>query len=47
MDVLLWLLGVALVVGGIVAIVRREVVLGVLLVVLGLLVGPGGVSLVS
>ncbi|MEI2641839.1 MAG: GPGG-motif small membrane protein [Candidatus Nanopelagicales bacterium] len=47
MDFLLWLIAVALVVGGIVAIVRKEVVMGVLLIVLGLLVGPGGVSLLS
>ncbi len=47
MAFLLWLIAVALVVGGIVAIVRKEVVMGVLLIVLGLLVGPGGVSLLS
>lgn len=47
MGLLLWLIAVALVVGGIVAIVRREIVMGVLLIVLGLLIGPGGVSLLS
>jgi hypothetical protein len=36
-----------LVIGGILAVVRREIVLGVILIVLGLLVGPGGVSLLS
>ena len=47
MGFLLWLIAVALVIGGIVALVRREVVMGVLLIVLGLLIGPGGVSLLS
>ena len=47
MAFLLWLIAVAHVVGGIVAIVRKEEVMGVLLIVLGLLVGPGGVSLLS
>lgn len=47
MDFILWILAVLLVVGGIVAVVRREIILGVILIVLGLLVGPGGVSLLS
>jgi hypothetical protein len=47
MDFVLWLMAVAMVIGGIVMVARREVVLGVLLIVLGLLVGPGGVSLLS
>jgi len=41
---ILWLLAVVLVIAGIVALFRREVVYGVLLIVIGLLVGPGGVS---
>ncbi len=47
MDFILWILAVLLVVGGIVAVVRREIVLGVILIILGLLVGPGGVSLLT
>ncbi len=47
MDFILWILAVLLVIGGIVAVVRREIILGVILIVLGLLVGPGGVSLLS
>lgn len=47
MDFLLWILAVLLVVAGIIAVVRREIVLGVILIILGLLVGPGGVSLLS
>jgi hypothetical protein len=41
----LWLLAVILVVGGIVAAVRGAVLYGVVLIVVGLLVGPGGNSL--
>jgi hypothetical protein len=42
---LLWLLAVLLVVYGIVNIVRGDVLFGFILIVVGLLVGPGGVSL--
>lgn len=42
---LLWLIAVALVIAGIVFIFRGAVVLGIVLIILGLLVGPGGVSL--
>ena len=34
-----------LVVAGIVAIVRRQLIFGIVLIVVGLLVGPGGVSI--
>jgi hypothetical protein len=44
MAFLLWLIAVVLVVGGIVALVRGQVVYGLALIVVGLLVGPGGVS---
>jgi hypothetical protein len=44
MAVLLWILAVVLVVAGIVAIVRGEYLWGIVLVIVGLLVGPGGVS---
>lgn len=47
MEFILWLLAVALVIAGIVAVVRREVLYGILLIVVGLLVGPGGVSIFS
>jgi hypothetical protein len=42
---LLWILAVVLVIMGIVSIVRGGVLAGVVLVIVGLLVGPGGVSL--
>ncbi|MCX6467326.1 MAG: GPGG-motif small membrane protein [Pseudonocardiales bacterium] len=45
MATLLWILAVVLVIAGIVSIVRRQLVLGIVLIVVGLLVGPGGVSI--
>lgn len=45
MDVLLWILAVILVVAGILALFRRQLLWGVVLIIVGLLVGPGGVSL--
>lgn len=45
MDTLLWILAVILVVGGIVQILRGALLFGIVLIIVGLLVGPGGVSL--
>jgi hypothetical protein len=45
MTFILWLIAVALVIWGIVTLVRGGVLMGIVLIVLGLLVGPGGVSL--
>jgi hypothetical protein len=42
---LLWILAVILVIAGIVTALRGQVLLGIVLVVVGLLVGPGGVSI--
>jgi hypothetical protein len=42
---ILWLIAVALVIWGIVTIIRGNVLLGVVLIIIGLLVGPGGVSI--
>jgi hypothetical protein len=47
MDLLLWILAVILVVAGILAIVRQQILWGIVLIIVGLLVGPGGVSLFS
>jgi len=47
MDLILWILAVVLVVSGIVAVTRKQVLSGVVLIVVGLLVGPGGASLLS
>ena len=45
MDVLLWILAVILVVAGILALFRRQLIWGIVLIIIGLLVGPGGVSI--
>ena len=45
MDLLLWILAVILVISGIVAIVRGQILWGIVLIIVGLLVGPGGVSI--
>jgi hypothetical protein len=42
---LLWILAVILVIAGIVTLVRGGVVAGVVLIIVGLLIGPGGVSI--
>jgi hypothetical protein len=47
MATLLWILAVVLVIAGIFAIVRRQLLWGIVLIVVGLLVGPGGVSILS
>jgi hypothetical protein len=44
MAFILWLIAVVLVIWGIVTIVRGGLLLGIVLIVVGLLVGPGGVS---
>jgi hypothetical protein len=44
MATLLWILAVVLVVAGILAILRKQVLWGIVLIVVGLLVGPAGVS---
>lgn len=45
MDFILWIIAVILVVAGIVALLRRQLLWGVVLIIVGLLVGPGGVSI--
>jgi Family of unknown function (DUF5699) len=46
MATLLWLIAVIMVIAGIyVIIARRELIFGIVLIVLGFLVGPGGVSI--
>jgi hypothetical protein len=45
MPFILWVIAVILVVSGIVAVVRKQILWGVVLIVVGLVVGPGGVSL--
>lgn len=45
MATLLWIVAVVLVVAGIIALFRREWIWGAVLIVVGLLIGPGGVSI--
>jgi hypothetical protein len=47
MDTILWIIAVILVIAGIVQIVRGALLFGIVLIVVGLLVGPGGVSVFS
>ncbi|HEY3686969.1 MAG TPA: GPGG-motif small membrane protein [Streptosporangiaceae bacterium] len=45
MATILWIIAVILVIGGIFAILRKQLLWGIVLIVVGCLVGPGGVSL--
>ena len=47
MATLLWIIAALFVIGGIVTALRGAVLYGVVLVVVGLLIGPGGVSIFS
>jgi hypothetical protein len=42
---LLWIIAVVLVIAGILALLRRQILWGAVLIIVGLLVGPGGVSI--
>jgi len=42
---ILWIIAAVLVIAGIFSIVRGAILWGIVLIILGLLVGPGGVSL--
>ncbi len=44
MALLLWILAVVLVVAGVLALLRKEMLWGIVLIVVGLLIGPGGTS---
>lgn len=45
MYLVLWIIAAVLVIAGILAILRKQLLWGIVLIVVGLLVGPGGVSL--
>ena len=45
MNFILWLLSVVLVISGIIALTRRQMIYGILLIIVGLMVGPGGTSI--
>jgi len=42
---LLWMVAVILVIAGIVTLIRGGVLAGIVLIIVGLLIGPGGVSI--
>lgn len=42
---LLWIIAAVLVVIGIITMISGSVIFGIILIILGLLVGPGGVSI--
>ena len=42
---ILWIIAAILVIWGIVTIIRGGVLVGIILIIVGLLVGPGGVSI--
>jgi hypothetical protein len=44
-NTVLWIIAAVLVIWGILTIVRGGVLMGIVLIVIGLLVGPGGVSI--
>ena len=46
-ELILWIIAVVLVVWGIVTLFRGALAVGILLIIAGLLVGPGGVSIFS
>jgi hypothetical protein len=46
-DLILWIIAAILVIAGIVTLVRGGVLLGIVIIIAGLLVGPGGVSLLD
>lgn len=45
LDLLLWIAAVILVIWGIVTLFHGAIILGIILIVIGLLVGPGGISI--
>jgi len=45
MNFILWLIAVVLVIAGIVVLFTSSIVLGIVLIIIGLLVGPGGYSI--
>lgn len=47
MTFLLWILAVILVIAGIVTLFHGSIILGIVLIVVGLAVGPGGWSVIK
>ena len=47
MGFLLWILAVSLVVSGVVTLLQGSILFGIVLIIVGLAVGPGGYSIFS
>jgi hypothetical protein len=47
MGFLLWLVAVILVVYGVITLIQGSILLGIVLIVVGLAIGPGGYSIFS
>ncbi|WP_018720360.1 GPGG-motif small membrane protein [Salinispora fenicalii] len=47
MELILWFISVVLVAAGILALFRQRILWGIVLIIGGLLVGPGGVNVLS
>lgn len=45
LSTLLWIIAVVLVIWGIITLIRGGIVAGIVLIIVGLLIGPGGVSI--
>lgn len=45
LHTVLWIIAAVLVIAGIVSIVKGQILWGIVLIVVGLVVGPGGVSI--
>ena len=45
MVTILWIIAVLIGIAGVVALLRRQILWGIILIVVALLVGPGGVSI--
>jgi len=45
LGTILWIIAVILVIAGIIRVVQKDFLWGAVLIILGLLVGPGGVSI--
>jgi hypothetical protein len=46
-DTILWIIAAVLVIVGIVTAIRGQILWGIVLIIVGLLVGPGGVSVLD
>lgn len=45
MATVLWIIAVLIGIAGVVALLRRQILWGIILIVVALLIGPGGVSI--